>query len=424
MKLSHNPILFLLLLFSLTSLPFPSTSDSDRPCRDQCSSIPVHYPFGIDDGCGAPQFRHMFTCNTTSNSLFFITPNGNFKVQSIDYKAQTMTVYDPDMSTCTILQPHHDLVLSDLQYAIIPPSPDTVFALLNCSVDSPLLHHFSSLCFDLPGHRCQDLYSSCNSFRIFTSGIGGPSVSYGTPGAPNNFPLNNSVPGLGNTGYYGAPGVPHNLDLADDGPGLGNTGGQPGYYGAPGAPNNFPINNSPPGGGLGESGPGLGGSGSGGPPGNYYGGPNYNNNPPLSSGTGGGGPSLPPPPCCFTGYSTVRAMRMDILDCTHFTSFYDVDKLKGVEPMEWSYGVKFSYSVPDMGCERCRKSGGSCGFDAETEALMCLCSGSNNSTRQCGTDDSDAAERWTPGTIFQACILGLGVLLLLADTHIFLSIFV
>lgn len=115
---------------------------------------------------------------------------------------------------------------------------------------------------------------------------------------------------------------------------------------------------------------------------------------------------------------------MDILDCTHFTSFYDVDKLKGVEPMEWSYGVKFSYSVPDMGCERCRKSGGSCGFDAETEALMCLCSGSNNSTRQCGTDDSDAAERWTPGTIFQACILGLGVLLLLADTHIFLSIFV
>uniref|UniRef100_A0A803KU61 Wall-associated receptor kinase C-terminal domain-containing protein n=1 Tax=Chenopodium quinoa TaxID=63459 RepID=A0A803KU61_CHEQI len=166
----------------------------------------------------------MFTCNTSSTSLFFVTPNGNYKVESVDYKSQTLTVYDPDMSTCTVLQPHHDVRLTDIQYAIIPPSPDTVFALLNCSIDSPILHRFSSLCFEFAGHKCQELYSSCNSFRIFTT------AGLVNPGASNN------------TGPAG---------------------------------------------------------------------------------------------------------------------------------------------VPDMGCERCTKSGGNCGFDVETEALLCLCPDSNNSTRQC-----------------------------------------
>ncbi|CAO2838381.1 unnamed protein product [Amaranthus hypochondriacus] len=273
----HHLLLLLLTIFHLPSLYF-----SD--CRSQCGSIPIHYPLSIDDGCGAPQFRNMFTCNISSTSLFFITPNGNYKVQSIDYKTQTLTVYDPDMSTCTVLQPHHDIHLSDIQYAIIPPSPDTIFALLNCSIDSPILHRFSDLCFDFASHKCQELYSSCNSFRVFTTGLV-------NPGLTNN-----------------------------------------------------------------------------------------------------------PPPCCFTGYSTVKVMSMDILDCTHYTSFYDADKLRGVGPMDWSYGLKFSYSVPDMGCERCTKSGGNCGFDVQTEALLCLCPGANNSTRQCG-NDIDAAGNRVPSII-------------------------
>ncbi|XP_021756917.1 uncharacterized protein LOC110722003 [Chenopodium quinoa] len=125
-----------------------------------------------------------------------------------------------------------------------------------------------------------------------------------------------------------------------------------------------------------------------------------------------GGNGMPPSPCCFTGYSTLKVMSMDILDCTHFTSFYDVDKLKGASPMDWSYGLKFSYSVPDMGCERCTKSGGNCGFDVETEALLCLCPDSNNSTRQCGNDMGAAGSSWVPSIILQAIIMCLGVLLL------------
>lgn len=232
-------------------------------CRNYCSSIPINYPFGIDDGCGSPQFRHMLNCST---DLFFQTPSGNYKVQSIDYDKKNMVIFDPAMSTCSILQPHHDFVMSDIQSAIIPPSSDTVFVLMNCSIDSPVLNHYKSLCFNFAGHSCDELYGACTSFKLFHL-------------------LSNSSP-----------------------------------------------------------------------------------------------------PCCFTGYNTVKFMSMNILDCTHYTSVYNTDNLKGVGPLDWLYGMKLSYSVPDSGCERCAKSGGTCGFDVETEGLVCICSAAVNATRECGTN--------------------------------------
>ncbi|KAK9053795.1 hypothetical protein SSX86_024869 [Deinandra increscens subsp. villosa] len=289
-------ILFLLPSFYLShSLPV---------CRDSCADIRIDYPFGIDDGCGAPLYRNMLNCSATfaplftppsssisnSNSstpmltptiatpsttptatasaLFYQTPSGGYKVESIDYASRTLTIYDPSMSTCTVLQPHHDFLMSDLQSAIIPPSPDTVFALINCSIDSPVLNHYKSLCFNFSAdHSCDELYDSCTSFKIF----------------------------------------------------------------------------------------GM-----------------------LSNDT--------PPACCFTSYNTLKFMSMNILDCTHYTSFFDVDKLikEDEKPLDWSYGIKLSYTLPDTGCDRCRKSGGTCGFDVETEGMVCICSPTINSTRQCG----------------------------------------
>ncbi|GFS38452.1 hypothetical protein Acr_00g0057530 [Actinidia rufa] len=216
----------------------------------------VKYPFVIDDGCGVPQFSKMLNCST---DLFFQTPSGNYKVQSIDYDKHTVVIYDPAMSTCSILQPHHDFVMSE--YAIIPSSPDTIFSLLNCSIDSPVLNHYKSLCFNFSGHTCDELYGACTSFRLFHL--------------------------------------------------LSNT----------------------------------------------------------------------PPPCCFTGYSTIKCMSMNILDCSHYTSVYNTDGLKGVGPLDWLYGIKLSYRVPDSGCER---SGGTCGFDVEPQGMVCICSGTLNSTRECG----------------------------------------
>lgn len=77
-------------------------------------------------------------------------------------------------------------------------------------------------------------------------------------------------------------------------------------------------------------------------------------------------------------------MSMNILDCSHYTTVINVDNLKGIGPLDWVYGIKLSFSVPDAGCERCSLSGGTCGFDTETEGMVCLCSASTNATRECG----------------------------------------
>lgn len=117
-------------------------------CQASCGDVQVDYPFGIDDGCGAPQLRGWLSCNGTSG-LFLQTPSGAYRVESVDYQKQRMMVYDPSMSTCSILQPHRDFVMSDVQYAVMPPSDDTIFVLLNCSIDSPVLNHYRSVTFGL-----------------------------------------------------------------------------------------------------------------------------------------------------------------------------------------------------------------------------------------------------------------------------------
>lgn len=257
----HRLIFLTLIVLALNFQFLHVLSAAATLCRSFCGTIPINYPFGVDDGCGAPQFRQMLNC---TGDLFFMTTSGRYKVQSIDYQKKTMVVYDPAMSTCSILQPHHDFIMTDIQSVVIPPTSDTVFALLNCSVDSPVLNHYKNLCFNFSGHSCDELYGSCNAFRIFHS-------------------LTNSSP-----------------------------------------------------------------------------------------------------PCCFTGYDTVKYMSMNILDCTHYTTVINTDNLKGVGPPDWVYGIKLSYSAPDTGCERCTRSGGACGYDTETGVMLCLCSASTNSTRECG----------------------------------------
>lgn len=262
-------------------------------CRTSCGAVTVSYPFGIDDGCGAPQLRRALSCNDTV--LFFETPSGSYKVQSIDYEKQSVLMYDPLMSTCSILQPHHDFIMTDVQYAVIPPSDDTVFAILNCSIDSPVLNHYKYLCFDnVGGHSCDELYGACNSFRLFHAAGAGTNTS----------PPINVLP---------------ETNLSS------------------------PVSNSPPATSI-----------------------------------------LPRPPCCFTRYSTVKFMSMNMLDCTHYTTVVGGDKLSGVGPLDWVYGIRLTYAVPDSGCSRCKRSGGTCGFDADSEAALCLCSGTVNATRECG----------------------------------------
>ncbi|KAJ8767422.1 hypothetical protein K2173_017466 [Erythroxylum novogranatense] len=275
----------IILFVSLAMICRPLPASSLANCRSFCGNIPINYPFGVDDGCGAPQFRHMLNC---SSDLFFITPSGSYKVQSIDYNKKTMVVYDPAMSTCSILQPHHDFIMTDLQSVIIPPTPDTVFALLNCSIDSPVLNHYKNLCFNFSGHSCDELYGGCNAFRLFHL-------------------LTNSTPA-----------------------------------------------------------------------------------------------------CCFTSYDTVKFMKMNILDCTHYTTVINTDGLKGIGPSDWVYGIKLSFSVAETGCARCSLSGGTCGYDTETEGMLCLCSSSTNATRECAAGSVTAGGMQMQSTYLHALVVVLG----------------
>ncbi|MBA0559211.1 hypothetical protein Golob_016187, partial [Gossypium lobatum] len=118
------------------------------------------------------------------------------------------------------------------------------------------------------------------------------------------------------------------------------------------------------------------------------------------------------PPCCFTGYDTVKYMSMNILDCSHYTSFINVDGLNGIGPADWVYGMKLSYAVPDTGCGRCTRSGGACGYDTETGVMMCLCSTSMNATRECGSNgDIGGAQKLALRTKFHAFALVVGALI-------------
>lgn len=230
-------------------------------CRTMCGSIQVQYPFSIDDGCGAPQYRGMFTCN---GDLEFLTLSGSYKVQNIDYDKQKVNVFSPNMSTCNTLQPRQDFKMSEVQSVLIPPSPDTYFILLNCSSDSPVLHRYSSLCGNFSGNTCDELYS-CPAFKVLM----------GVPIAPT------------------------------------------------------------------------------------------------------------PPPCCSTDYKTLQFLSLDVIGCSHYTTIYNADNLNGKNPLDWPYGIRLSYSLPDDDCDQCQSTGGTCGFNTETERLLCLCSGMNT-TRDCG----------------------------------------
>ena len=75
---------------------------------------------------------------------------------------------------------------------------------------------------------------------------------------------------------------------------------------------------------------------------------------------------------------------MNILDCTHYTTVYGLGDLKGVGPVDWTYGIELSYGVPDAGCQHSERTGGTCGFNTETEGMISMCSSMMNTTRDCG----------------------------------------
>ncbi|KAA8520124.1 hypothetical protein F0562_014380 [Nyssa sinensis] len=89
---------YILLLISI--LPFLTlTSAETSHCRTSCGDIPINYPFGIDDGCGSPYYRHILVCSGLGH-LELRTPSGRYPIRSISYSDPHILVTDPFMWNC------------------------------------------------------------------------------------------------------------------------------------------------------------------------------------------------------------------------------------------------------------------------------------------------------------------------------------
>lgn len=73
---------------------------AEAPCRTSCGNISLGYPFGIDPGCGNPEFSSLLQC-TNGSVLDLVADSGVYPVQSVDYGKKTLTLKDTSMTTCS-----------------------------------------------------------------------------------------------------------------------------------------------------------------------------------------------------------------------------------------------------------------------------------------------------------------------------------
>lgn len=128
-------------------------------CRTFCGNIPINYPFGIDDGCGSPYYRHILVCSDLGK-LELRTPSGRYPVHSISYTDPHILVTDPFMWNCQDgdnLRPTRPFSLDTSTHLTLSPQNDYLF--FNCSEDSVIVEPKPIFCERFP-ERCD---SSCDS---------------------------------------------------------------------------------------------------------------------------------------------------------------------------------------------------------------------------------------------------------------------
>ncbi|CAL9214410.1 unnamed protein product [Arabidopsis halleri] len=163
---SSSSFFFFLFFFFLLS-----SHVSSQACQKTCGQIPIKYPLGTGSGCGDPRFTRYITCDPDQQTLTLTTHTGCYPISSVDYAKQEIYVTDPSMSTCACTRPSHGFGLDwDAPFSF---HDDTVFTLLDCSVDeSPVFTPLSngsgrvSLCDRQSSSICTFLYSNCRAISL------------------------------------------------------------------------------------------------------------------------------------------------------------------------------------------------------------------------------------------------------------------
>ncbi|KAL6332236.1 hypothetical protein AAG906_001951 [Vitis piasezkii] len=151
-----------LFFLILTPLIFPFltlTAAQASLCRTSCGGIPINYPFGIDDGCGSPYYRHILVC-PDSGQLELRTPSGRYPVRSLSYSDPHILVSDPFMWNCQdgdAFRPTRPFSLDTSTHLSLSPQNDYLF--FNCSEDDVIVEPKPIFCERFPD-RCD---SSCDS---------------------------------------------------------------------------------------------------------------------------------------------------------------------------------------------------------------------------------------------------------------------
>ncbi|XP_038712624.1 uncharacterized protein LOC120006612 isoform X2 [Tripterygium wilfordii] len=144
----------ILFLISFTALAAEASL-----CRTSCGTIPIHYPFGVDDGCGSPYYRHILACSNSGN-LELRTPSGRYPVRSISYSDPHIVVTDPFMWNCqdgNDFRATRPFSLDTSTHLTLSSQNDYLF--VNCSEDNVIVEPKPIFCERFPD-RCD---SSCDS---------------------------------------------------------------------------------------------------------------------------------------------------------------------------------------------------------------------------------------------------------------------
>lgn len=156
----HSAVLSIIPFFVFFLLLLPVLGN--HLCRTSCGSIPINYPFGIDDGCGSPYYRRLLVCNTTetTTTLELRTPSGRYPVRNISYSDPHLLVTDPLMWKCQDgdkFRPTRAFSLDSSTHLSLSPQNDYLF--FNCSETEVIVEPKPIYCERFPD-RCD---SSCDS---------------------------------------------------------------------------------------------------------------------------------------------------------------------------------------------------------------------------------------------------------------------